>query len=170
MVRAILLCGMLLFPCAEVQADELALLAGHGQGTSVFGDAGEDIGQWAIVVQGARPLSDRLDLLTEAQFQLTYQPGPGRFGAVVLGLRYNLGEALGARPYVSAGAGVGYLGAVGLRQRNGFNFALQAAAGARFGDHWLAEVRFHHISNADLREPNPGLNAVQFLVGPRWEW
>jgi hypothetical protein len=45
-------------------------------------------------------------------------------------------------------------------------------SGAAFGTHilgnkynWSLEIRYMHISNAGLADPNPGINTVQVRVG-----
>jgi len=48
------------------------------------------------------------------------------------------------------------------------NFTPGAAFGLQiFGRHWnpLIAVRYMHISNAGLSEPNPGINTVQLMLG-----
>ena len=48
------------------------------------------------------------------------------------------------------------------------NFTSSGAFGAHFlGEkhNWTAEVRFMHISNAGLSDPNPGINTIQVRIG-----
>jgi len=48
------------------------------------------------------------------------------------------------------------------------NFTSSGALGAHFlGErhNWTAEVRFMHISNAGLSDPNPGINTIQVRIG-----
>jgi lipid A 3-O-deacylase len=48
------------------------------------------------------------------------------------------------------------------------NFTPGAAVGVQFfGHHWnpMIGVRYMHISNAGLSEPNPGINTVQVMIG-----
>ena len=51
---------------------------------------------------------------------------------------------------------------------NTVNFTSAAALGTHFlGDsrNWSVEVRYMHISNAGLGDPNPGINTVQVRLG-----
>jgi hypothetical protein len=48
------------------------------------------------------------------------------------------------------------------------NFTSSAAVGAHFlgeSRNWSVEVRYMHISNAGLSDPNPGINTVQVRLG-----
>lgn len=55
-------------------------------------------------------------------------------------------------------------------QRDGFAFILQGGGGL----HWMLTdrvaitpvYRYHHISNANTRTPNDGVNSHQILIGP----
>ncbi|WP_434666739.1 acyloxyacyl hydrolase [Paraburkholderia sp. A3BS-1L] len=68
------------------------------------------------------------------------------------------------RPYVEAGVGVRMLSHVRETQdrtlSSSFQFADMVGIGAQFGahQHYLAGVRFQHLSNAGLEHPNPGIN------------
>lgn len=51
-----------------------------------------------------------------------------------------------------------------------FNFASHLGVGLRFGQARQQEVmlRVQHVSNASIKHPNPGLNAVQLRYGYHW--
>jgi len=74
------------------------------------------------------------------------------------------------RPYIEAGVGVRLLSHVGLTSNrsmsSSFQFADMVGVGAQFGarQNYLAGVRFQHLSNADIKTPNPGLNFSQIYV------
>jgi lipid A 3-O-deacylase len=68
------------------------------------------------------------------------------------------------RPFFEAGIGVRLLSHVELTPdrtlSSAFQFADMVGVGAQFGEHqnYQAGFRFQHISNADIKTPNPGLN------------
>ncbi|MEI7297889.1 acyloxyacyl hydrolase [Paraburkholderia tropica] len=68
------------------------------------------------------------------------------------------------RPFFEAGVGVRLLSHVYLTpdrtMSSAFQFADMVGIGAQFGEHqnYQAGLRFQHISNADIKTPNPGLN------------
>jgi len=74
------------------------------------------------------------------------------------------------RPYIEAGVGVRMISH--LRQETGramsssFQFADMVGVGAQFGhrQNYQAGFRFQHLSNAGLREPNPGVNFSQIYL------
>jgi len=74
------------------------------------------------------------------------------------------------RPYIEAGVGVRLLSHVYLTpdrtMSSAFQFADMVGIGAQFGQHqnYLAGFRFQHLSNADIKTPNPGLNFSQVYL------
>lgn len=70
------------------------------------------------------------------------------------------------RPFFDAGVGMRMLTHVELTPdrtlSSAFQFADMVGIGAQFGDrqNYQAGLRFQHISNADIKTPNPGLNFV----------
>ncbi len=76
----------------------------------------------------------------------------------------------GIRPYIEAGAGLRVLSHPTITDTYTLSTALQfteiVGVGAQFGGHqqYQAGVRFQHISNAGIKEPNPGINFTQLYV------
>ncbi|WP_027815059.1 acyloxyacyl hydrolase [Paraburkholderia bannensis] len=74
------------------------------------------------------------------------------------------------RPFIEAGVGIRVLTHVELTpdrtMSTAFQFADMVGIGAQFGEHqnYQAGFRFQHISNADIKTPNPGLNFSQIYV------
>ncbi|CAM2189798.1 Lipid A deacylase [Paraburkholderia sacchari] len=74
------------------------------------------------------------------------------------------------RPFFEAGIGVRLLSHVQLTgdrtMSTAFQFANLVGVGAQFGEHqnFQAGFRFQHVSNADIKTPNPGLNFSQIYV------
>jgi lipid A 3-O-deacylase len=74
------------------------------------------------------------------------------------------------RPFFEAGVGVRGLTHVELTPdrtlSSAFQFADMVGVGAQFGDHqnYQAGFRFQHISNADIKRPDPGLNFTWVYV------
>lgn len=75
------------------------------------------------------------------------------------------------RPFIEAGIGLRLLSHTSIGSVNvstAFQFSDMIGAGAQFGarQQYEAGLRFQHISNAGIKEPNPGVNFGQlyFLV------
>ena len=73
------------------------------------------------------------------------------------------------RPYVEAGVSGIYTDWRVDGQGSNFNFNPQAGIGTEFslgsGPPFLAALRLHHISNAELDSDNRGVNSVVFVIG-----
>ena len=74
------------------------------------------------------------------------------------------------RPFVEAGAGVRVLShptiSTDYSMSTAFQFADMVGVGAQFGQRQQYQVgyRFQHVSNAGIKEPNPGINFHQFYL------
>lgn len=74
------------------------------------------------------------------------------------------------RPYVEAGAGVRYLShptvSTNFSMSTAFQFASMGGVGLEFGQRQQYQVgyRFQHVSNAGIKEPNPGINFHQLYL------
>lgn len=74
------------------------------------------------------------------------------------------------RPFFEAGVGVRLISHVrqtpDRTMSSSFQFADMVGVGAQFGEHqnYQAGLRFQHLSNADLKEPNPGINFSQIYL------
>lgn len=74
------------------------------------------------------------------------------------------------RPFAELGAGVRFLSHPTISQNysmsTSFQFADMVGVGAQFGNHqqYQAGFRFQHVSNAGIKDPNPGINFSQLYV------
>jgi hypothetical protein len=74
------------------------------------------------------------------------------------------------RPYVEAGVGVRFLSHVRETDdrtfSTSFQFADMVGIGAQFGTHqqYQGGFRFQHVSNASIKDPNPGANFSEIYV------
>ncbi|MGN6319796.1 acyloxyacyl hydrolase [Trinickia sp.] len=74
------------------------------------------------------------------------------------------------RPYIEAGAGVRVLSHPTITDTytlsTAFQFSETVGIGAQFGAHqqYQAGARFQHVSNAGIKEPNPGINFTQLYL------
>jgi lipid A 3-O-deacylase len=131
--------------------------------------------RWGIGV--SNPLApDRwydvsFQIFLEASYLRELQPVDGNAGGLALIPRLNflgLLESAPLVPYVDLGIGVMGLDFDLAGQDDGFSFSIQAGVGTR----WLVtprsalalEWRFHHISNANIRRPNLGINSSLLSV------
>lgn len=77
------------------------------------------------------------------------------------------------RPYLEAGLGIHLLSNVHIGPRNlssALQFGSHAGFGIRFGRHeeWDLALRYEHLSNGGLQEPNPGINFAMVRFGYHW--
>jgi opacity protein-like surface antigen len=119
--------------------------------------------------EGGRWYHGDLDGIVEASFLIETQPTSGWAGGVNFDLRYRFLRDASVQPYIEAGVGVGSLDFGLTSQADGLSFVLQAGAGARvrLDERFslIGGIRWHHISNAQLRQPNNGIDDILFLVG-----
>jgi opacity protein-like surface antigen len=107
----------------------------------------------------------RLELFSGAQFS------PSREWLVGLTPHFRYNFATGTRlvPFIDGGAGVTGTSIAGPDLSGTFQFNLQGCVGLQ----WFIknnvsidlEARYLHISNADIRKPNNGLNGITGLIG-----
>ncbi len=161
----------------------LNLSAGYGHGIHMRDRTrGKDVGDVHLLLfvphlrfelhdwsERERWLAGRLDLVVEPQLAINFAPETGVGGGVSGGVRYRLRADRTWSPYLIALFGVGAIDYDLESQSDGFQFWLQGGLGLRralTGDRALtADVRLYHISNAQLREPNDGIDAIAFTLG-----
>ncbi|HEY3596319.1 MAG TPA: acyloxyacyl hydrolase [Paraburkholderia sp.] len=92
----------------------------------------------------------------------------GEFGVTPI-VRFIKGSGV-IRPFVEAGVGLRYLTHPSISSSytlsSAFQFADMVGVGAQFGNRQQYQVgyRFQHVSNASIKEPNPGINFQQIYV------
>jgi lipid A 3-O-deacylase len=92
----------------------------------------------------------------------------GEFGVTPV-VRFIKGSGA-IRPYFEAGVGVRVLTSPTISSRytlsSAFQFADMVGVGAQFGNRQQYQVgyRFQHVSNASIKEPNPGINFSQLYL------
>lgn len=155
---------------------------GYGHGVK-FGGSGEIDGHrveelillahWQIDITRA-PISNswlrgRTSFRAEATYFHNFEPHPGDAGGLALLLRYHFLYSDRVQPFVQAGAGFLAIEMDLAEQSDGFAFQPQAAVGIlwRQGPNHSVELawRFHHISNADTKSRNGGIDRSQFVLG-----
>lgn len=160
-----------------------ALHAGWGEGFGFAGSGGtenEDVGLVVVTpslgVGVGGPLGGdawwrgAFELRLDGQLWINTDPRNGEGGGATLSLRYSWLHSERFVPFLELGAGLGGIDFDLSSQRDGFNFILQGGGGF----HWMLGERFgltpiyryHHMSNANTRKPNQGINSHQFLIGP----
>lgn len=110
-----------------------------------------------------------LELRAEGTLLAETQPSRGTAAGGSVLLRYNWLRFGSVVPFLDAGAGLLDLDLDLTSQSDGLSFLLEAGVGSHLQlsrrAALTAEWRFQHISNADLRYPNGGINASAFLLG-----
>jgi opacity protein-like surface antigen len=103
---------------------------------------------------------------------LQFYPNSRYFVGLTPLIRYNF--ATGSRwvPFVDAGADLSATNINGPDLTGTFQFNLQGGVGTHYflNDRTALTVQYRwlHFSNADIHEPNYGVNTQEFLVGASW--
>lgn len=126
-------------------------------------------------LQGNPPLRGSLEAVVElVPALLAFESQTIYGGGFNLLLRYDVATGTRLVPFLEGGAGALFSTPQSTDQRSQFrasqvNFTLQIAPGIRYFISKRAalsvEYRFHHISDADLAERNPGINSDFVLLG-----
>lgn len=156
---------------------ELELWSGGGH--SVAGGTGQ-IGLWNLGVRygwiltrpyGPGFLKGRFEYAVDAvPAFVVFQPANTAYGVGLnpINLKWNFATRGKVVPYVELGGGTLFTTHDVPTGTSGINFTSGLALGTHvLGDrwNWSLEVRYMHISNAGLTEPNPGINTVQVRLG-----
>ena len=101
---------------------------------------------------------------------LVFQPANTAYGAGFnpLNLKWNFATRGRVVPYLELSGGTLFTNHDVPTGTDSVNFTSSAALGAHFlgeSRNWSVELRYMHISNAGLCDPNPGINTVQVRVG-----
>lgn len=167
-VAALLLLGV----CPPGHADQFGLQLAAGQADSydirkldlgLVWDPGLnwwDTGDWHFSLVGEAHLAY---WRTRGAHPAVYEAGVGPM------LRF-IKDSGSVRPYVEVGAGLRMLSHARISDSytlsSAFQFTEIVGVGAQFGSHqqYQAGLRFQHVSNADIKEPNPGIDFAQLYV------
>ena len=101
-----------------------------------------------------------------------YDPKPAYVVGVTPLLRYNFTTGTRWLPFVQGGFGPSVTDIGQPDLGTAFEFNIQGGAGVHY--FWnqhsaiTVECRYFHLSNADIRPPNQGVNACVFSIGNSW--
>ena len=175
----LLLCTSVAFAQARPEdgGRELEFWAGGGHSvpggrsqTGVF-NAGGRYGWILTRPHGPGFLNGRFEYAVDAvPVFLIFQPGNTAYGAGVnpLNLKWLFATRGDVAPYFELTGGTLFTSHEVPPGTSTVNFTSGATVGVHFlGEerNWSLEVRYMHISNAGLTNPNPGVNTVQVRVG-----
>jgi hypothetical protein len=171
--------GPLNGPMTDGNEVEFWTMGGHGtngieQHTGVW-TAGFRYG-WVISSPfGPGPLRGRFEYAMDAvPVFVVFQPTNTAYGAAInpVGLVWNFDTHGRVVPYLDLGGGLLFTNTQVPAGTSRINFTTAGGVGLHFltGSKWTwsADVRFLHISNAGLRDLNPGINTVQLRLGLGW--
>jgi hypothetical protein len=165
---------------AETRGDwQFEVAAGYGRGINLIGSTNLATVRLAGVSSRAaravatfrhdRWLEGELELLAELPVLVGLDPRHGYAAGLLLGGRYRLSPGQRSSVFLAGAAGIIQLALDNPDQPDGLSFNLQSDAGWQLvlTHDWLAilELGLHHISNAGLREANPGINDVRLTFG-----
>ena len=174
-------------PLFDFGPQQVGLLLGYGHGIKFLGSGrteGHQVRElimlpyWQIELTRPPVESDwykgTLGFRAEATILVNFAPRSGVAGGLGLLLRYSLTRWDPIIPYVQAGAGVIGLDFDLAKQADGLAFIPQAGLGLvyRQGPHLSFDLgfRFHHISNAETKNPNGGIDTLQVLAGAAYHF
>lgn len=177
-----LLCLVLLLFCADLYAQDVTrgtkefeffAQGGHsvsgGRGdTSIF-NAGMRVG-FALFNLGPGSVEHEFEAIPVYYFA---QPGKNAYGVsfTPFDIKYNFQRnSTRPMPFIELGGGVLFTNSDVPFGTNKVNFTPQAGVGVHIpfggrGFHATLALKYVHVSNAGLSEPNPGLNSVQVRLG-----
>jgi lipid A 3-O-deacylase PagL len=165
-------------PMTDGNEIEFWTTGGHGtngieQHTGVW-TAGFRYG-WVISSPfGPGPLRGRFEYAVDAvPVFVLFQPTNTAYGAAInpLALVWNFDTHGRVVPYLDLGGGVLFTNTQVPAGTSRINFTTAGGVGLHFLTGklaWTTDVRFMHISNAGLSNPNPGINTVQLRLGVGW--
>ena len=184
-----LFCGLLLAGFAspvraqdgpETGGNEIGIwtAGGHGtngstQHTGVW-TAGFRYGWVLTEPHGPNFLRGRFEYAVDAvPVFVVFQPTNTAYGAAInpFALIWNLDTHGRVVPYIELGGGALFTNTRVPPGTSRINFTTAGAVGLHFlagKKTWSADVRFIHISNANLATLNPGINTVQLRLGLGW--
>jgi Lipid A 3-O-deacylase (PagL) len=104
---------------------------------------------------------------------VVFQPTNTAYGAAInpFALIWNFDTHGRVVPYIDLGGGALFTSTQVPPGTSRINFTTAGALGLHFLARkatWTADVRFMHISDAGLTNPNPGINTVQLRLGIGW--
>jgi len=151
---------------------------GHGTNGSQMNDGAFNIGlRFGLVLtapHGPGFLKGRLEYAVGVSplYCVTQQNGTACGGGVdAFAFKWMFSKPRKVVPYIEIGGGTLFTSMKIPPHTSQINFT----SGGAFGLHFLqskhnisAEVRYQHISNAGMVEPNPGINTVQLRIGFGW--
>jgi opacity protein-like surface antigen len=160
-----------------VRLQEVGLMAGYGKGDYDKGKTLEFIPLGVRFGFDLRPLSKKwgwepkglLEFVCEPYTGYSLQPKDAmEFGlAFFIKFGFPLTEKL--YPFIEVGTGPYYMTWSSNSQSTQFNFDSQGGLGIFyfFEDHWAVNtgLRFRHVSNADIKKPNGGIQSLVSLIG-----
>ena len=148
---------------------------GHGTNGSQSGDAVWNVGlRYGLILtapHGPGFLRGRLEYAIEAvPVFLVSQKTNTSFGAGVnpFAFKWAFDTHSSVVPYLELGGGTLFTNTNVPEGTSRINFTSSGAVGLHFlrsRNNISTEIRFMHISNAGLSNPNPGINTVQFRIG-----
>ena len=129
-----------------------------------------------ILYPAARSLDIKLkgftEFIIEPYLNAVVSPNSNVEAGAAIFIKYSYPLTQKIYPYALAGGGVGYLSQHTREQSMQWGFTPQLGAGLSYffkKDTSLSfEYRYRHFSNADLKEPNDGINVDMFLAGISW--
>jgi len=148
---------------------------GHGTSGSQSGDGVFNIGArygWILTDEhGPGFLRGRFEYAVDVVplFIVTQSTNTAfGFGVSPFALKWNFASHARAVPYVDIGGGTLFTNVKVPEGTSHVNFTTGGALGVHFlrsKYNWSAEVRYMHISNAGISQPNPGINTIQVRLG-----
>lgn len=172
---------LIALPChgATPSEKQWQLLIGYGESHPGWGDTHERVDTRDLILRQERPQDrtrgqgwylNRRSLLIELPLHLLQQPDePPMFGVYINSCWTFLADQR-YQPYLLVGGGALYTRAEIPGTSSRLKGSYQAGVGMKIEMASTAvnlEVRFHHVSNGGIKEPNDPLNSSKLLMGFR---
>ncbi len=110
-----------------------------------------------------------LELVCEPHFGYNLQPNDTMEFGLAFFLKYGFPLTEKLYPFIEVGTGPYYMTWSTDSQSTQFNFDSQGGLGLLYflGSHWVVNTsfRYRHVSNADIKKPNGGIQSLVYLIG-----
>ena len=173
-------------PATQRGTQRISMATGIGQGLPIGPAEGSDLEDsrfYALLPRWSRGISGcvagdswyrgALEFAVEGALLRQHEPHTGYAAGATALLRYDFLRDGLLIPFVEVGVGFVFMDFDLDRQHDGFNFTPQLGIGLKYPISRRTAItgqwRFHHISNAGLRDPNTGLDGSLFLLGMTYQ-
>ena len=172
-------------PAEEVEVEvekRYLVFAGAGLSKDGWGNTHQQVETLDLVFRQDRPQQgtrgkgrwiNRKSVFIEVPVSWIYSPDRAPFIGFTMNVAWQFLYHPGSQPYLFIGGGPGYTQVEIPGTSSHIKGTYQLGAGIEFKPQTLSrglfiELRYHHMSNGGLKEPNDSVNSLKLLLGSRF--